>query len=344
MIKFQSLDVSTSKISNREDLLSGAVEVPSFINNPQALMLGLSEVTEIGDSAFVNCSAMTSISIPFSITSLGKHVFKGCAGLKAIHCENAEPAKITPQTFQDYPGLSECTLYVPRGSKEAYAKQWDLFTTIEEEEPVYFYDLGVRFIFNENRTSVSVASFQKKSISGYQEIEETAEYNGVTYNVESIEIGAFFGCTHLESIYIHPSITSIPDYAFSGCENLTQTNLPGNLESIGNSAFEKCFKLVLRDLPCDLKEIGSRAFINCQSITEIVFYENVTSIGNGALSCCRKLKKIYSLASIPPVVPKILAEHFEYRTIKLYVPKGSQTEYNEAKGWNVLHEVVEIKN
>ena len=50
---------------------------------------GLSSITvtdgtTIGYAAFCDCSSLTSITIPDSITSIGSYAFYGCSGLKQI--------------------------------------------------------------------------------------------------------------------------------------------------------------------------------------------------------------------------------------------------------------------
>ena len=43
-----------------------------------------SSVTSIGESAFVGCSGLTSVSIPSSVTSIGESAFEGCSGLTSV--------------------------------------------------------------------------------------------------------------------------------------------------------------------------------------------------------------------------------------------------------------------
>ena len=44
-------------------------------------------VTSIGQSAFYNCSGLTSLTIPNSVTSIGYGAFGGCSGLTSINVE-----------------------------------------------------------------------------------------------------------------------------------------------------------------------------------------------------------------------------------------------------------------
>jgi len=92
-----------------------------------------SNVTSIGDNAFLDCQDLTSITLPSSVTSIGSNAFMGCSGLKEFYVNNSTPPSVGTYGFDDV-HMSTCKLYVPVGSKEAYAAadQWKNFMSIEE--------------------------------------------------------------------------------------------------------------------------------------------------------------------------------------------------------------------
>ena len=55
---------------------TGDVEIPMFFDGQM--------VTEIGDDAFKDNTALTSVSIPNTITSIGNSAFEGCTGLESV--------------------------------------------------------------------------------------------------------------------------------------------------------------------------------------------------------------------------------------------------------------------
>ena len=86
-------------------------------------------VTSIGELAFCkrkvsgNAGALipytdlTSVSIPNSVTSIGKHAFFGCSGLKDVYCYAKEVPNTTSSAF--YPSKNT-TLHVPVASVDSY--------------------------------------------------------------------------------------------------------------------------------------------------------------------------------------------------------------------------------
>ena len=93
---------------------SGDILIPeSFTYNDKTY-----RVTGINDNTFYNRKGITSVTIPNSVTRIGKEAFRGCTGLTDIYClsENAPEAS---NAF-DYAHVSNITLHVPEGSEELY--------------------------------------------------------------------------------------------------------------------------------------------------------------------------------------------------------------------------------
>ena len=122
-------------------------------------------------------------------------------------------------------------------------------------------------------------------------IPETVTYNGTTYSVTSIGLGAFLSCS-LPSVTIPNSVTSIGAGAFFDCLGLTSVTIPNSVTSIGNQAFQECSNLTSMTIPNNVTSIGDNAFLKCSSLTSVTIGENVTNIGDDAFYGCSRLTSI----------------------------------------------------
>ena len=88
-------------------------------------------VTGIGSYVFHSNAALTSITIPGSITYIGEAAFYGCSNLKEVCCQ-ADDAPGTGSWVFDNTPIASATLHVPAGSIEEYktTSPWSNFGNI----------------------------------------------------------------------------------------------------------------------------------------------------------------------------------------------------------------------
>ena len=92
-----------------------------------------SSLKSIDEYAFWNCNLFTSVTIPKSVSFIGKGAFGACYGLREVHSKIENPFPIEPKTF-DNPSEG-IRLYVPRGTRQKYlnTKGWNSIYEIIEE-------------------------------------------------------------------------------------------------------------------------------------------------------------------------------------------------------------------
>lgn len=97
-----------------------AINNTAFPNSAVTSVTIPDSITSIPDAAFVNCSQLTNISIPNSVTYIGFSAFSSCTSLKSITLPSSLRT-IGNSAFADCPSLMTVTY---PGSK----KQWDKIT------------------------------------------------------------------------------------------------------------------------------------------------------------------------------------------------------------------------
>ena len=201
-------------------------------------------VTSIGESAFCDCSGLTSVTIPGSVKSIGVEAFAGCVSLHSITIPEGVTT-IGESAFSQCKGLTAVSIpnTVTSGELTSLTLSENL-TSIEEDT----------FRWCGKLTSVVIP-------------------NGVT----SIEKGAFCDCSGLTSVTIPGSVKSIGVEAFAGCVSLPSITIPEGVTTIGESAFSQCKGLTAVSIPNTVTSIGENAFAGCNSLT-VVEVKNSTPI------------------------------------------------------------------
>ena len=267
-------------------------------------------VTSIGRGAFSDCTSLTSVKIPDSVTSIGDVAFYGCSltsitipgsvtsvGLNAFFdCENLERVDITDLA-------AWCKMSLGDNNNPPFSCEYDLYLNGELVENLVIPD-GVAsigrnaFYLCTGLASItipdSLTSIGRYAFSGCSSL------MGITIpdSVTSIGGSAFYGCSSLTSITIPGSVTSIGKGTFGDCSSLTGITIPGSVTSIGDSAFCYCKNLAKVTIPDSVTIIGDYAFKDCQKLTSVTIPDGLNIIPKSAFSYCINLKAITIPASM----------------------------------------------
>ncbi len=213
---------------------SGSISVPETVTNNGTEY----SVTTIGESAFKG-SAVTSVSMPESITSIDYDAFYECKNLESVTLPES-------LTTLDYDAFNSCqslkTIKIPSGVTAIPGSCFYCCSSLESVTiPEGVMTIGeYAFYFCSNLKSVILPN-----------------------SLETIEGGLFSDCTNLESVKIPNTVTSIRHSAFQYCCNLESIIIPSSVNSIGISAFSEC--KALKDVYCqavNVPETHSSAFNN----------------------------------------------------------------------------------
>lgn len=144
-------------------------------------------VTVIGDNAFKLCRNLTSVSMPYTIKSLGDKAFFQCTGIITIRCDALKPPTIPNKNAFHNMDASRVTMIVPGQSIALYAadEYWGKFIYNPADDNESGGDnIGTTIITKTNyQIFDSETLFLEKPITFGQQTTDPAynEYNMVSY-------------------------------------------------------------------------------------------------------------------------------------------------------------------
>ena len=308
-------------IGNNVTKIPAYLFYPSF-NSPKITSIEFEEGSvceSIGKGAFRDCTSLTSITIPDSVTSMGNSAFYDCTSLVKIN--------FNATAMGD---LSEDNNVFYNAGKDGNGIKVTIGKNVTKIPAYLFYPCSSPY-------SPKITSIEFEEESVCNSIEESVFYNctsltsiTIPNSVTSIGGSAFYNCTSLIGVTLENSVTSIGDGAFSGCNSLvyneydngyylgnennpylvlveakdtsiTSCTIHENTRFIHSSAFSGCTSLTSVTIGNGVTSIGYAAFYKCTSLTSITIPNSVTSIGSSAFSRCDSLTSV----TIPDSVTSI---------------------------------------
>ena len=285
------------------------------------------KVTGLGESSFSGiyspdhpknynllsfCNQIQSVTIPESVTSIGKSAFEHCSNLDSLIINGVATSMIGAYAFASCTSLTSLSLV---GS----------FQTIGD---CAFASCGMTSLtIDATITSIEKYAFSSNSLTSLsltgnvQEIGDYAFANctsltslSLTGDIQKIGDYAFYSCPSLKTVALPKSLTSIGAYAFDSCTSLDSIEIPGTVTEIGDFAFHlsgltsvkidegvqstgvhmfyDCDNLATVNLPESLTTIAKGSFAFCSDLNHVKIPARVTCIGDGAFSHCTSLSEI----------------------------------------------------
>ena len=259
----------------------------SFCNQIQSVTIPES-VTSIGKSAFEHCSKLDSLTIKGVATSIGASAFASCTSLTSLSLVGSF------QTIGDFAfascGMTSLTIDATITSIEKYAFSSSSLTSLSLTGNVQ--KIGdYAFTYCTSLTSLSLTGNIQKI--GDHAFDSCSSLNTVTLPKSLTSIGshAFDSCTSLDSIEIPGKVTEIGDYAFTEA-GLTSATIDEGVQSTGKLMFYKCSNLKTVEFPKSLTAIGYGSFWGCSDLEYVTIPDSVVSVEDFAFANCTSLQEI----------------------------------------------------
>ena len=249
-------------------------------------------VTAISPAAFRDCSDLTSVYIPSSVTAIGEHAFAGCTALDSVaisdlaawcridfSAESSNPCYRAHHLYLDGEEIIDLVIPDSVTAVNSYA-----FTGCES---IVSVSIPCRV------TSIGLSTFSScPSITSITVAGDNPSYDSRDSCNAIIVTATGILMTGCQKTVIPPTVTAIGSWAFSGCSSLTGIHIPDSVTEIGLESFYNCSSLIGVNIPNSVTRIGYQAFYGCSSLRSIHIPASVRAIGSSALEYCSSLGSI----------------------------------------------------
>lgn len=202
-------------------------------------------VETLGNSVFENCSNLTSINLPTSITSLTNfnYTFSGCTSLETVTgmasvIENANIKKIGLYAFNNCKALKNVDglltngiLIIPEGFTSVdnlCFYECDQIVYVEFPSTINYVGQAAFAFCNE----LTLVSFDKVDAKIRAAVKNGESYTKVTFN----NCGTFKGCSKLLAMSVPEGTTDIINrFVAQGCTSLTAFYMPNTVRFMGTN-------------------------------------------------------------------------------------------------------------
>ena len=277
-------------------------------------------ITAIGDGAFMGCTSLKEITLPYIVASIGNSAFEKCTALVAFTTMKGADSKKQPaalRTIGDraFFGSTSLNSVDENTTKGVNTIGVSAFENCEQLATINLSGVTkfAEGVFRNAKALKTVTMSANASISvGQEAFRNCVTLSDITARIAAVDDGAFRncislraitfvssgieyigsnafnGCVLIQKVSIPSSVVAIGDSAFDGCRGITSLTFESNetLQTIGYSAFGGCSLLTRVILPSSLVELNATAFYGCSDLEYVEFGENIQTVGEDAFALC----------------------------------------------------------
>lgn len=220
---------------------NGDVIIPSDVRNKNKVYV----VTAIEHNAFEGNNAITAVTIPSSVSTIGYSAFNGCKGLRRV----MDASRVTEMQGFEYTDCTNLTSVTLSGTLQK---------------------IGYRsFAGSALAHLVLPASMREIGSSAF---EDCHQLRNVQFNtgLQNIKDHAFKN-SGLVSLEFSNDLKEIGEWAFEGCASLKTVQIPPSVTSLGMGAFYHCIALESVVIPTTLTNFNDRTFNGCRNLSAVYY-------------------------------------------------------------------------
>lgn len=283
------------------DPADGALVIPATILGEDGITY---TVTTVKSKAFLDKTAITSISLPTSVTTLETQCFSGTS-ITSIDLSGSSITSLS-SAFANCSQLVDIKLpaglkYLPTLSGTAIESidlsSYTAASAATTPQDMFANTPNLKSVkFPATLTSFGINCFRG---SGIESID-------LSYLTEVTTIGQamFYNCKSLTEVVLPPNISKISSYAFKdsgltsidlskttvqtldntfdGCSNLTEIKLPTTLTKLGGSVFKGTALTSIDLSKTKITTLGNSTFADCTQLSQITFPSTLSKFDSGS--------------------------------------------------------------
>ncbi len=305
-------------------------------------------VTAVGDYAFAYCRYVSEVSLPESLTRIGRYAFWG-ANLRWMEL----PAAVS--SLDDY-ALCDAGLYAARlpaslksigegafsgnySFKNVYyegsAAQWAGVLIGAKNEALTnaaLHDVSAPFTGSSGScgyyTSWTLSADGTLTISGRGTTEDYKSASEQPWAAERWRI---------RSVVVEEGVERIGNYFLNGCFRVKELSLPQSLTALGNQSLRElmlssltipdgvtelgtwllagCRYLRAVRLPAGITKLPAGLFSDCQTLEDVTIPEGVSSIGESSFYSCMNLSELVIPSTVTKMDDFVFVNCYELKTL-----------------------------
>nr|MCR5105469.1 leucine-rich repeat domain-containing protein [Eubacterium sp.] len=214
-------------------------------------------VTNIETNAFYNCNSLSELTIPVDVTAY--NAFDYCRAIKKITYTKGKSGEM-PDADNSNDGNGQYYEFTPAWRSSS------LTEVVFSDGITHIGDMAMRdqtkltsVTMPNNEVSVGTLAFYR-----CYAIENIDTSNIIEYSARSFE-----ECDNLASVSFNEKVTEIPDRTFYSCDKLDNLVIPDKIRTIGTDAFY--YNIALTNLTIPVDVTAYNAFAYCSAIQKITY-------------------------------------------------------------------------
>ncbi len=264
---------------------SGSITIPNTVTYNGNTY----DVNSIGSNAFMNCTNLTSVTLPSQLDRISSYAFKGCTALTSITVPN-RVTNIGIEAFANCTSLktvilgTESTCSLTSIDRQAFDGCTALGTS---DAKIYCRANTPPTIYTNTFTSATLSSAKLyvpgAKLSAYQAASYWKNFSSINAAFDFVVNGIYYHITGTNTVEVTWKTADYNSYSGSITipSSVSYNGTTYNVTCIGNRAFRESSGLTHVYLPHSVTKIDQYAFSHCTGLTDIELNE-VTYIGNDA--------------------------------------------------------------